>query len=188
MVTNKSRLLRPKLFWALEPIAPNYDTDCLNCARKGEYSSMWNIVALAYLLKVKVEVIYPAVNGSDNYSFINNKRTTSFTQIRTSVRGFSDPTRCIQHSDVWYNVIYTDPNVGKWVFGSYTDVWHNASNTPHNVMAISDQRPLCAIVGNCLCILNAFTHFLYLGCGLYVTIKKGCTNWEDVHVCLFSDL
>ena len=100
MVTNKSRLLRPKLFRALEPIAPNYDTDCLNCARKGEYSSMWNIVALAYLLKVKVEVIYPAVNGSDNYSFINNKRTTSFTQIRTSVRGFSDPTRCIQHSDV----------------------------------------------------------------------------------------
>ena len=67
---------------------PNYDTDCLNCARKGEYSSMWNIVALAYLLKVKMEVIYPAVNGSDNYSFINNKRTTSFTQIRTSVRGF----------------------------------------------------------------------------------------------------
>ena len=76
---------------------------------------MWNIVALAYLLKVKVEVIYPAVNGSDNYSFINNKRTTSFTQIRTSVGGWgSDPTGCIQHSDVWYNVIYTDPNVGKW--------------------------------------------------------------------------
>ena len=74
---------------------------------------MWNIVALAYLHKVKVEVIYPAVNGSDNYSFINNKRKTSFTQIRTSVRGFSDPTGCIQHSDVWYNVIYTDPNVGK---------------------------------------------------------------------------
>ena len=34
MVTNKSRLLRPKLFRALEPITPNYDTDCLNCARK----------------------------------------------------------------------------------------------------------------------------------------------------------
>ena len=131
---------------------------------KGDYSSMWNIVALAYLLKVKVEVIYPAVNGSDNYSFIINNRTasfthpnvgkgvfrilptTSFTQIRTSVRG---------------------------VFGCYTDVWHNASNT---IMAISDQRPLCAIVGNCLCILNAFTHFLYLGGGLYVTIKKDVSN------------
>ena len=39
-------------------------------------------------------------------------------------------------------------------------------------MAISDQRPICVIVGNCLCILNAFTHFLYLGGGLYVTIKR----------------
>ena len=78
MVRNKSRLLCPKLFRALEPITPNYDTDCLNCARKGEYSSMWNIAALAYLLKVKVEVIYPAVSGSDNYSFIKNKRTTQF--------------------------------------------------------------------------------------------------------------
>ena len=61
MLTNKSRLLGPKLFRALEPITPNYDTECLNCARKGEYSSMWNIVALAYLLKVKVEVFYPNV-------------------------------------------------------------------------------------------------------------------------------
>ena len=55
-----------------------------------------------------MEVIYPAVSGSDNYSFINNKRTTSFTQIRTSVKvgggggggEGSDLTGCIQHSDV----------------------------------------------------------------------------------------
>ena len=82
MVTNKSRLLRPKLFRALEPITPNYDTDCLNCARKGDYSSMWNIVTLAYLLKVKV--ICPAVNGSDNYSFINNKRTRGQRHLHRS--------------------------------------------------------------------------------------------------------
>ena len=49
------------------------------------------------LLRKKVPL-----DGSDIYSFINNKRTTSFTQIRTSVRGGggSDPTGCIQHSDV----------------------------------------------------------------------------------------
>ena len=82
-VTNKNRLLRPKLFRALGPITPTYDTDCLNCARKGEYSSMWNIVALAYLLNVKVEVIYPAVNGSDNYSF---KTTTGQRHLHRSER------------------------------------------------------------------------------------------------------
>ena len=53
-------------------------------------------------------------------------------------------------------------------------------------MAISDKRPLCAIVGNCLCILNAFTDFLYLGGGLYVTTKKDVSNWEDMRVCLFN--
>ena len=44
-------------------------------------------------------------------------------------------------------------------------------------MTISDQRPLCAIVGNCLCILNAFTHFLYIGGGLKrdVLTEKICT-------------
>ena len=69
-----------------------------------------------------------------------------------------------------YNVIYEDPNVGK---GVLPGVRNNASNTPHNVKTTSDQRPLCAIAGNCLCLLNAFTHFLYLGGGLYVAIKKG---------------
>ena len=96
--------------------------------------------------------------------------TTSATNVGKG--GSSYPT-------VWNNVIYTDPNVGKedlWILPGvqHTDVWNNASNKPHNVMTISDQRPLCAIVGNCLCILNAFTHFLYLGGGLYVTIKKWC--------------
>ena len=39
-------------------------------------------------------------------------------------------------------------------------------------MSVRDQHPLYAIVGNCLCILNTFTHFLYLEGGLYVIIKK----------------
>ena len=64
---------------------------------------------------------------------------TSFTQIRTSV----SVCVCVGGG------LRILPDVQQ------TDVWHNASNTPHNVIAISDQRPLCAIVGNCLCILNA---------------------------------
>ena len=135
---------------------------------------MWNIVALAYLFKVKVEVIYPAVNGSDNYSFIINNRTASFTHPNVG-KGVFRILPGVYNTPTCDTTSFTQIRRSvRGVFGCYTDVWHNASNTPHKVMAISDKRPLCAIVGNCLYILNAFTHFLYLGGGLYVTIKKGC--------------
>ena len=62
-------MLRHRLYRTLEPVSPDFDTDCLSCAQKGQYASMWNILALANLLKVKVTIIYPAVNGSETYSF-----------------------------------------------------------------------------------------------------------------------
>ena len=71
MTTNRARMLRHRLYRALEPVSPDFDTDCLKCAQKGQYASMWNILALANLLKVKVTVVYPTVNGSETYIFKN---------------------------------------------------------------------------------------------------------------------
>ena len=71
LTTNRAKMLRHRLYRALESLLPNFDKDCLNCAQKGQYASMWNILALANLLKVKVIVIYPMVNGSETYSFMN---------------------------------------------------------------------------------------------------------------------
>ena len=47
-------MLRHRLYRPLEPVSPDFDTNCLKCAQKGPYASMWNFLALANLLKVKV--------------------------------------------------------------------------------------------------------------------------------------
>ena len=83
MTTNRARMLRHRLYRALEPVSPDFDTDCLKCAQKGQYASMWNILALANLQKVKVTVVYPTVNGSETYIFKNlNQKTATKWKIQ----------------------------------------------------------------------------------------------------------
>ena len=100
--------------------------------------------------------------------------TTSFTKIRTSVsgggEGGSDPTGCTTHRRVKQRHLHRSER-REGALRILPGVRNNASNTPHNVKTVIDQRPLCATVDNFLCLLNTSTHFLYLG---YVTIKKEC--------------
>ena len=157
MVTHKTRLLRPKLFRCLEPITPDYDIDCLNCARLGEYGSMWNIVALSYLLKVKVEVIYPAVNGSDNYSYINNNRTfkppftdpekPTITVMWSSMKspprnGFHRQTGTGWKPNHFVPLVNTNEIVQMVELPETTDDFKDISNTPQTPLTInSDTNP-----------------------------------------------
>ena len=62
--------------------------------------------------------------------------TTSFTQILTSVSGIFGSYRV--YIDVWNNVIYEDPNVGKGDLRilsgvQHTDVWNNVIYIDPNV-------------------------------------------------------
>ena len=46
----------------------DYDESIIDCARSGQYSSIWTIWALASVVGRNIVSIYPAVNGSDDIS------------------------------------------------------------------------------------------------------------------------
>ena len=155
MVTNRTRMLRHRLYRALEPVSPDFDRDCLNCAQKGQYASMWNVLALANLLKVKVTVIYPAVNGSETYSFKNlNQKikppfvdpekptiTIMWTSIRPPPRnGLSKQTGAGWEPNHFVPLVSTNRPVEKADPPETTDHFKDISNEATNPVTINGDQ------------------------------------------------
>ena len=69
MVLEKSQIMINRHYKKLTVISPQINTDCLNCARPGTYSSMHMFIVMSRLLNIPIKVHYPAVNGSKNYNF-----------------------------------------------------------------------------------------------------------------------
>lgn len=66
MVLEKSHIMIDRHYKKLTVISPQINTDFLNCARPGTYSSMLMFIAMSRLLNIPIKVYYPAVNGSKN--------------------------------------------------------------------------------------------------------------------------
>lgn len=45
-------------------LSPNYDQAIYDCAINGRYSSVWTVMALASVLRRKVRLVYPPINGT----------------------------------------------------------------------------------------------------------------------------
>ena len=106
----------------------------------------------------KIQTSVRRVYGSYRMYNTPTCETTSFTKIRMSVRGggvfgsyrmYNTPT-CETTSFTQFRTSGRGLRILPGV--QQTDVWNNASNTPHNVKTMSDQRPLCAIVGITACV------------------------------------
>ena len=69
MVTNKSKVLHHRMYSRLEPLSPDYDEDCINCAEPGKWSSAWMMIAVSNLLNLPVKSVFPAVNSTRNPVF-----------------------------------------------------------------------------------------------------------------------
>ena len=74
MVKNRAKMMRHRLFSRIHLISPDYDEDCLDCAKSGSYSSAWRMIAISNLLNLPVQSVYPCMNGSKHIAFttLNN--------------------------------------------------------------------------------------------------------------------
>ena len=69
MVTNKAKIMLHRMFRKLEYLSPDYVSDCIKCAKPGQWSSVWMIIALSNLLNIPVKSVYPAVSGTRSAPF-----------------------------------------------------------------------------------------------------------------------
>ena len=69
MVTNKSKIMLNRMYTKLEPLSPEYDEDCLNCAQPGRWSSAWMLIGLSNLLNLPIKSVYPAVDSTTSRGF-----------------------------------------------------------------------------------------------------------------------
>lgn len=69
MVSNRDKMQRNRQFNSVQNVSGDYEKACVDFAHDKSWGCMWNVMALSYVLNVKIEVVYPAVNGTDNYNF-----------------------------------------------------------------------------------------------------------------------
>ena len=58
-----------RMYNKLEPLSPEYDEDCLNCAQPGRWSSAWMLIGLSNLLNLPIKSVYPAVDSTTSRGF-----------------------------------------------------------------------------------------------------------------------
>lgn len=69
MVSCPEKVHRHRAFHKLDQMSPDYDADCVQCTKSGSFSSVWRIMALSNHLKIPVDSVFPAVNGTRNIYF-----------------------------------------------------------------------------------------------------------------------
>ena len=65
----QSKIMLHRMFRKLEYWSPDYDSDCIKCAKPGQWSSVWMIISLTNLLNISVKSVYPAVSGARSAPF-----------------------------------------------------------------------------------------------------------------------
>ncbi|KAH3857385.1 hypothetical protein DPMN_099992 [Dreissena polymorpha] len=73
MEEKRDKFVRNRAYKPIEVLssASEYYKEYIMCCVDRCWASMWHIIALAHLLEVKIDVVYPAVNGTDNSNFKN---------------------------------------------------------------------------------------------------------------------
>lgn len=69
MVANKYKLLNHRKARALRNLCPKFEDDCSKTSEVGAWASAWHVMALAYVLKIPIQLINPAVNGFSDFAF-----------------------------------------------------------------------------------------------------------------------
>lgn len=69
LIINNSKILRHLLYPRFELISPEFNKDCLRCAKPGTYSSVRRLIALSNLPNVPIQSVYPSLNGSKHRAF-----------------------------------------------------------------------------------------------------------------------
>ena len=66
MISNRNRYVKHRSYEQLSLMSPDFDTDCLHCPERGEWGSVWNLIALSNPLNVKVHSVYPSIDGTNS--------------------------------------------------------------------------------------------------------------------------
>jgi len=99
MALNGDKIRRNKQYPKLEILSPELKKDTVDCTKRGNWSSVWRIIALSNMLNIRIDTVYPSVNGTKHYAF-KYMNTTSRPPFTDSDKGTITLT--------WTNTIESD--------------------------------------------------------------------------------
>ena len=83
MVLNEGTVSSHKSRASLLLLSPDYNVAARNCARIGQFSSVWTMIALCNVIKVPIKSLYPCLNGSKDLPFMKLNQTFQPTGIKS---------------------------------------------------------------------------------------------------------
>ena len=86
LAVNRKRIMRHPLFHKLSD-NKDFEEDILRCPKPGSYSSMNVFLAAASMLRMPIDVVYPAVNSASSYLYrtMNCRIEFAHTSVARSV-------------------------------------------------------------------------------------------------------